>query len=1019
MASENDNFNLYLSPKPFPVTLYIRLSGLYPCVPEELLLRQHAKAYGVSDLAPASLVDSLFLANLAQFVPPESCGEAVHESVKKNKSMRRPAVPRENIRTEVLPTLLGKSIPNAIGIKSMFSFPRIGSKICCSCALREVRNPFPSEEDMHLLIGYESGAVVLQSLKHYGAQLDSLRNEEVKADLLGEGAVTRETEGGFSKTLWGTSRTPSGLELLGYHCSGKVLCITHDFNVGLGLSGGGDGALYLWDLQNRYGTEQRTIKIRSQLTRDSAVAQFSNAVRTRRLYSTVKGAHNGPLTAISMYTTFLITGGADKKVKIWLCNCGKNNDSPLYVCAQSFSMEGWIQSITASPIRGVQMDDVLVTDDSGAMIGLKACTDDMKAVFTRSTSATAKFSSSESKALESSNMKFCLTRIHSFFSEESLRVGPSRVHLKGEISNTMIKVIPILNSTLLLSVTFSPVVRIMDYAHLRVSAKVQHPSCTSTGARINAKAASSVYRKETERRVNVFKECHEPPQQASTTLEKGGDVLRTEPLRFIDAIYVAMYDLILLLDNRNTVFVYERSSNDVLATVSIAAINEDGKEKKARYFLPVGRFYNENTLLAERSSESLLHSPDAAVPFIVVTTLSIELFHLLPTKNTVIEVPAHKSSVIGLAYRRNEERDDSKLITVLDKAENEVRNLFVSISRDGVMICWGRGLHFLRMYDQKDTVRKESSIQKSLAILHSQKATNTEIPNSEVTAFMFSEKWGLAVTGHENGDLRYWNCDDELSDVTWVEGLHSNSISGLAEGYCMNNFSRGSGEEDLLLTVSYDGCLGIWRSPARRAAVPKDKIRLSDNELLCVAFSSTHGLYICGDSAGKIFCVSSKERAVLFTFPAEAKETNSLDWYLENKGSSSDYHLGSITSICLLDKDLFVSCDDEGAIFLWSCKESERKAKFLLDPEVWEEKHALELVLLSAVDSTKFLASARSGHVYYFDISMRTSPIGWYKHSCEVFSIVMRDARENRFEFLIGGVDGSITLLTSSYFQVI
>lgn len=1008
----NDSFNPFLNPKPFPVTVYVRLSSVYPCVPQELVLRQYTKAFGISDYSPSSLVDALFPADLAQFIPPESCGETVHDSIKKNKSMRRPPLPRENIRNDALQPVPDKQTMSKVGVSSMFSFPRLGTNISCVSQLRTSTEPYPSEDDAQFLVGYDTGTVIVVALKQYGSQLDSMRVAEVKANILGEGTPI-ENGGGMEAHLWGTSRIPSGVELQGYHNSGKVLCITHDFNVDVGVSGGADGVLYLWDIHNKYGTGQRNIKNQSEVTRSSSAFQFSDTVRNRRLCGHIKDAHDGPISAVKMYTDFLITGGGDKLVHIWKCRLDQMK-SPTYIRFQQFQMEGWVRSITAAPLRGVQTDDVLVTDDSGLMRGLKACTAEMQAVFTKTSTSINKDTSVYGV---DGKIAFCATRVHHFVGEESMRIGPSRVRYKDEISNTMLRVVPIMNYTALLAVTFSPVVRMMDYAHLKASARIQHPSLTSVGAKVNAKAASSVYKNENDRRKKLFSERNAAEKQGGEKLEPTSSAklesIRVEPLRFIDALYVPMYDVVLLLDNRNTIFVYERSSNDVLAKVTVSSNNEEGKPKKAVELLPVGRCYNDAASdLSKASSESLLEGQEFIIPFYVLTNKSLELFHVLPIKNTVVEVPAHCAPVIGLAHRRLQERDPRELMTVEQMSENEKKNLFISVSMDGTMICWGRGLHFLRVYKQENTVLHHGVVEKSLAthhVVHDGRFVNDK---SEVTSFLFSERWSLAITGHDSGDIRYWGCDGELSEISLRQNFHTNTVSGLAEAYAVQRKEKSNDREELLITVSFDGHLAIWGSPERKSAVLKDRVFVTFNELLCVVFSSSHSVYVTGDSAGFIHFVCAKERVVLRSIPSDGNIPQS-------SMIPAAYHTGSVTAIALLAEH-FVTCDDDGLIFLWNFTDFSKRTPFTLcSPEMTfsDEKHADELNSVVAVSQSKFIVSARSGHVYYFDANVRRYPIGVYKHSCEVCSLVVRQAVQDGFEFLIGGSDGSITLLAESYFQ--
>lgn len=1012
-TSDNENFNPFLSPKPFAVIVYVRLTAVYPCVPHELLLRQQAKSYGISNYSPAALVEALFPGNdLLEYIPPKSVGEAVYESIRRNKNVRLPPLPRENMRCDLLPPPVHKKIAPQIGVRSLFSFPQTGSSISCVCLIRDRDEPFVPEEAAELLVGYDTGTVVLISLKYFGAELDTLRQDELKANIFGE--HTQKSNEAKKNGIWGTSRIPSGVELQGYHNSGSVVCVTHDYNLDVGVTGSADGALYLWDIRNRFGSSAKNLINQTQLSRTSAASQFSEAVRFRRICGYVKAAHNGPVSALSVYNTFLISGGADQKIRIWTPTVDKEGLNPMYIGFQEFRMEGWIRSITAAPFRGIQLEDVLITDDCGVMMGLKACTAEMKAVFSRSSSALSTRSMFHHRGTDGI-LTFCTTRVHHFFSEEGLRLGPARVRCKNEVSNTMIRVIPVLNYTSLISVTFSPVVQFMDYGQLRVSRKIQHPSLTALGAKVKATAASSIYNIESERRQRVFHETGDNGDQGSIFEPKPTkklDNARAEPLRFVDVLYIPAYDMILLLDNRNTVFVFEQNSNDILAQVTISNRNEDQKAKRAVSFLPIGKCYHEcpNSSSKRTSLDPSYKDQDFRIPFLVVTNKSIELFHILPTKPTLIEVPAHRTAVIGLAYRHHETLVDA-VQTVEEKADEESRNLFISVSRDGTLICWGKGLNFLRTYNQRNGV---SAMEAALPGLSSTK----KFGESEVTSFLFSEKWGFAVTGHESGDIKYWRCEEELSDIWIRERCHKNTISGLAEASAVQKSCGGANdEENLLISVSFDGYLGIWRSPERRSALLKEKIHVSSNELLCVIFSSTQNVYATADSAGSLFFICAKDR-VLLSVISQVPDSDTLLVRRRSSIGRIESHCTPVTAISLVGTDFLLSCDEEGFIILWSLPERKKQSIFsVYSPDV-EDTHAYELNLITVVSPLKFVVAARSGHIYLFDSLVDdTYPIGIYKHTCEVCSLTVYNVTHDSFEFLVGGADGSITSLERNYFH--
>ncbi|RNF06164.1 uncharacterized protein Tco025E_07645 [Trypanosoma conorhini] len=573
--------------------------------------------------------------------------------------------------------------------------------------------------------------------------------------------------------------------------------------------------------------------------------------------------------------------------------------------------------------------------------------------------------------------------------EARLASLPGSQHsVRDESTSSITRIIPLLERNLFIVLGYSPTLRFLDMTRLSVAAVVMHPSLSVAAGEDkggNAQAAAQGNLQGSGK--GRLKHQNNANIQKKTFLISGNDAAAApvagggagEPLRFVDVLYVTSLDYLLLLDNRNMVFVWDNVENKFLASWRSPAINESGKPKTALRLLPCGTrhyysseasggkrisaqtqgkakrrvacFFGEAHDLTGGSRTDKGPSGAITVPFFVVCNTGLELCDVVIEAQTRLEFRAHKDTIVGIFLRESplhsplhlEKRPKTmsgasdafeqiicrdpnnstfnRMLTStissrktarfatrcnssnsveeinvdpesewfknsLRATEDNGRIHVLSCSADGDICFWGSSFEPLSVYHHGNVSGKNSEFCTTIAhkplqldgvvspfdappckIRKSGVKPGVENDGSDVTAFYYNTRWNLAVTGHDDGSIRYWPCGKELATCVWHKGLHRNAVSGLVEARIVEQegpfttLTRlGSGVNSLiprepnefLASVSFDGHLAVWEYPAQSKAQPHGRTRISFNELLCVAFDEINELFIVGDSAGTV-----------------------------------------------------------------------------------------------------------------------------------------------------------------------
>ncbi|KAH9589011.1 WD40 repeat [Trypanosoma melophagium] len=317
----------------------------------------------------------------------------------------------------------------------------------------------------------------------------------------------------------------------------------------------------------------------------------------------------------------------------------------------------------------------------------------------------------------------------------------------------------------------------------------------------------------------------------------------------------------------------------------------------------------------------------------------------------------------------------------LRKTEDSNRLRVLSCSVDGTICFWGNLFEPLRTFNHK-TIAKEnakfctttthkpvsldnviSPFDAPLRILKDKKTGKViEIENDgcdDTTSFYFSARWNFAITGHDDGSIRFWPCNQQLATFAWHKRIHRNAVSGLMEARIGRtekqrriDVLQGKSPEDisgnecieLLATVSYDGYLAVWERPETAKIHLYARTRVSQSELLCVAFDEMNQLFIVGDSSGMVSSWSARDLELRCKIPsrpnspwrpvvtAAGSDLTSSGLFAptavpaSNDGRSSESvkstrakrvgHTEAVTAL-LVDGNLVFSGGEDGRVFLW------------------------------------------------------------------------------------------------------
>ncbi|ESL05726.1 hypothetical protein TRSC58_06613 [Trypanosoma rangeli SC58] len=771
--------------------------------------------------------------------------------------------------------------------------------------------------------------------------------------------------------------------------------------------------------------------------------QFAAYVHTRRLTQRISRAHNTSISSLATHSELMISGGVDGTVKIWSCmhltGSTVHGAPPQYVEQQVFNCNGWVRDIWSSPERIVQGEDVLVTGENGSIFGFKGTTFSQEPVMQvshmekkwlhalrksagqrlGSTFFPARRNSTDRQSLmqfpkftgrrvssgspsggllkpatsEQEAMKLLhrgvitqalrLTRKVQIIGEEArLAVLPGSNHsVRNETTSSITRIIPLVEYNLFIVLGYSPMIRFLDMTHLSVASVVVHPSLSAAsgdekGGTVQAASPSNPRGSGRGQRKPLN---NASAQKKSFLMSGNAGVGGAEALRFVDVLYVTSLSYLLLLDNRNTVFVWDNVEKIFLTSWKSPATDEGGKAKTALRLLSCGtRHYERSGDSGRGRISDQLHSKakrrvacfygqadnlegnatmedearEITIPFFVVCNTGVELCDVVIETEARLEFRGHQDAIVGIflrnsppsSFQRIEKRPkptpeagdafeqsvygganrslcgrmiertmSGRAITHLNdkfkggnrdverdfgpesecfkeslwSTEASGRIYALSCSVDGDIGFWGSSFEPLSVYHHESV--SEKNFEFCTTVVHEpfprdgvvspfdvppctikkKNGVGNEVESggNDVTAFYYCARWNLAVTGHDDGSIRYWPCGNEVATCVWHKGLHNNAVSGLVAarivrqedqfgtlarlGSVVNSLTAKEPDE-LLATVSFDGYLAVWEDPEQAKAKPHGRTRISFNELLCLAFDEINELFVVGDSAGTV-----------------------------------------------------------------------------------------------------------------------------------------------------------------------
>ncbi|EKF31331.1 hypothetical protein MOQ_004833 [Trypanosoma cruzi marinkellei] len=735
---------------------------------------------------------------------------------------------------------------------------------------------------------------------------------------------------------------------------------------------------------------------------------------------------------------------------------------PRYVEQQVFTCNGWVRHIWSAPGRNVQGEDVFVTGENGFILGFKGRTVSQQPVVqtldrekkllnalrksavapltltlglnrmsSADTVSAVRFPSIGSPGLTSGNTNtrllkpaktereatrllqlgiitraLCLTRKLQTIGEEArLANSPAHHHLvQFESSSAITRIIPLVERNLFIVLGYSPLVRFLDMTRLSVAAVVIHPSLSTAAGEGKSDDFKASFSDNPQGvgKGNMKDTSHDDSQKKGRRMlgPKNSSKGNAEPLRFLDVLYITSYDYLVLLDNRNTVYVWDNMENKFLASWKSPDTNEIGKQKVALRLLPCGTrhyegdepiggkrvsatvqyrakrrmacFYEQVGALEESSTMEEEASGAITIPFFLLCSVGLELCGVVIEAQARLEVKAHRDTIVGIFLRqpplfylqennekkRTETKFEETDVLELDassvkgmssfsrkyvlnsftrrsalfseskrsgkttentdfvpptewspnfpkKNDDDARIRVLSCSVDGTICFWGRTFEPLTVYDQRSLSEKNNEVCTTVShkplqfdgivspfdvppcTTTKKKGVKNNVEHSEcidITSFYFSTRWNLAVTGHDDGSIRYWPCGKELATCVWHKGLHRNAVSGLLAARIMERIDTVGASarlgsifisldamepSELLASISFDGHLAVWENPQQSKAQLRGRTRVSFNELLSVAFDEINELFVIGDSAGTISSWFAKDLGPRHFIPSQ------------------------------------------------------------------------------------------------------------------------------------------------------
>nr|CCC94430.1 conserved hypothetical protein [Trypanosoma congolense IL3000] len=920
-------------------------------------------------------------------------------------------------------------------------------------------------------------------------------------------------------------KVPRGISLLGYHSSCTVSSLTYHPRHDLAISGGVDGSLCVWDLHNHY---KQTLRERRNQEEDirgaKTVEQFVSYVRTRKLTQTIVHAHHGCVTSIEAFNELLLSGGMDGAVKAWRCQVenvfGSLNGLPKYIEYQVFNSTGWVRQICLLKDRFALGGDLMVCSEDGAISSFKSSTVPQRTqvsgtretglwgkpllealrnhknlkveVKTQNTQPSSRGGCRQAQRgdnhpfftavvrtrkekidqddfpLSYENIDLpctlSLTRTVHITSEEA-RLARS-TELKGrkchDGTSSITRLLPLGRHNVLIAIGYSPFARLLDMSRLKPTSIVLHPSLRTLSELGTQPAYFTVVdQKQQMKKLNS-------QQLIGTSSQMQGKAPGVEPLRFVDVLYIVTVDYLILLDNRNTVFVWDTTANKQIISHHIPDVSEGGRNNVALKLLPCGtRYYEETCTPGETQTTASpreyvpsrsLPKGRSMFPFFVVCTMGLELYDLVISVYAELAFKAHKDRVIGMyAVRQpcatsrryilspypvsmngcndqaaqrttpstsvcppesvdverrglssatpsgrevfnftvtesSTENVEQLVLEGLECEMNEVDDHYqlhtLTCSGDGVIHVWGNSFQPICSYNN-DSLKKNfaelrirdlSESESTEPVGKNNEKTTRKFCNREkdivsmgkfdkfydTTSFFYSPQWNMAITGHDDGGIRFWQCEQQLPRCTWYRGAHKNSVSGIVGARIpkrsleevLSLVQRGNGSPSLhlgwfevLATVSYDGWLKVWGGASEAMVVLNLSTKVSNNELLCVEFSEIGQYFIVGDNAGVISTWNAHKLDPLFSIPSKppiplAPRPKRL-FSMQNKaaigqnphGENTAYsattpnvhHTEGVT-VLVVDGNFVFSGGEDGRVLLWNLTNGELVREYFLEP---------------------------------------------------------------------------------------
>ena len=675
--------------------------------------------------------------------------------------------------------------------------------------------------------------------------------------------------------------------LLGAH-KGTVTCISYSPELRLAVTGSSDTSIKLWDPFDSGNT--------------FVEEGIGRAPQTTRCVQTI-AAHDATVQVIQFHCNLVISGSADKSVKVWCFE--KNRDGfagPWLVAKQAFIFDSWITSIWALPSRAAdtQSDEIYVGDSQGNLTVFKS----IASVLTVASSNSGETNGGSSGVSpgDKHNPKdgaVLVSHLELVRSTPMARVdgngatvggtggisGSSSSAIEDIGPRAVTAILPLPSSNLLVTLGHHSCAIISDLSSGAVINRVVHPDSASTIAQVSKAAASG---------------------------GAGINATKVNPARFLDVVYFHEREEMVLLDNSNRLLLWSLKTNTPLSVLkapsgSIRIIQEPTTVRSNRQCF----------WLAHREAVECysVHRQTAVVQFQGHTGRVVSIASS-PLDNSNIDFAVRDSG-----SRANDAGETSRISALHDLS---LQAAFASASVDNTICLWNNQMKLIKSWKEKQ---------------------------SEISAFLFLPQHDCCITGHDNGTLKVWGI---LHEKIFRFPSHDNTVSSVGLGGHL--LYRGKiTPSPHIFTVSYDGCLAVWPIPEEAEQKPNclARVRVSNSELLCAVYDSINYLYIVGGSNGTVTMWSVDELKPVRSFRRSA-----------SIGVAVPAHSEGVTSI-VLDGNMAFTGGEDRKLFVWNTLTGERSKELRLDDDDVNEMQEIQQILVLP-ENGDVLVCTRSGQLLIF-----------------------------------------------------